>query len=563
MSQALLNTALAVVCVACYTLLVLLYIKPEIYHIDSLTNPDHNTLRPAVAVSLLAVILNAATVTLVTRCVESSLWIKLAKEPTNENFDETLTVGEARRLAQWSTSTLTRLTYLFGSFAGSDRRSWLLRIAGPLLVATASVGPVLLSGVSTSSLKTTSTESVSRTEDPWRSRLDSGNERYRGGNSFDNPTFIAALAAMRNLSAPVAPLCDDTDARSTCSVSGQAVAIQAKCIGRTQDNPDLEGTIDIEVRNSTYCIGQDTATEICLDLQAGSPATYSMFASGLPACDSQNITECPAAGIDGQWAKIFGVWVNGVDITGGSKHPLNFVNCDVTYGNITVKQNGTSPPTLDRDSYVQANSTDGYQFGYTTFNIIQLNRIYTELGNSPYDWKLAAVTTGSNTIYSTPVAMALLGLDANNDAETVARQIEANFDMATLHSFARGSNSSDLVFTRTKLHPIYVYKSEVLFILLVPFLATVFGTWMRWQVADQSINIGYDPVGVARLGPVAGLTHGTPGTKGQRKYEESFKVWRWTRTTVDQQQRAVVATGVQAFDPRTSHHPQEIIVNPK
>ncbi|KAL1887236.1 hypothetical protein Cpir12675_006634 [Ceratocystis pirilliformis] len=97
-------------------------------------------------------------------------------------------------------------------------------------------------------------------------------------------------------------------------------------------------------------------------------------------------------------------------------------------------------------------------------------------------WTLEAVGTGSNTICSTPMAYNLLGKDANNDAETVARQIEKNFDMTTLQAFARSPSSSDFLFTRSHKSPEYKYDKVVLLILAVPFIATILGTWNRWRV---------------------------------------------------------------------------------
>ena len=47
---------------------------------------------------------------------------------------------------------------------------------------------------------------------------------------------------------------------------------------------------------------------------------------------------------------------------------------------------------------------------------------YTYARRSPYNWTLTIMEGSSN-----PVAFYLLGADGEHDAETVARQIEANF----------------------------------------------------------------------------------------------------------------------------------------
>ncbi|KAH6986965.1 hypothetical protein EDB80DRAFT_690416 [Ilyonectria destructans] len=548
--QSFISIGLSIVCIGCYILLIILYFKPSIYHIESLVNPERKSIKPTVAVSLLAALLAASTSVFVTRCVEHSLWIDLRKGPDEQHPNSVLTVGETRRLAQWATSTLDRLLYVFGGFKGEDKRSWLLRFAGPLLVATAAVSPVLLVGISQSALKTVTTETVPRTADPWLSHLDTGNSRYRGGNSYDNPTAVAALAAMRNLSAPIAPLCEDLDSRSTCSVSARVVAIRARCTASSRANPDGVGTIANGEDSKKFCAGKGTASELCVELVASSPATYAVFASGPAPCTKSDADDCPAAGIHGTWARIYGVWVNGVDITVNSTHRINIIDCTLTYGNITVGQNGTSPPTLDRSTYTQSTSTKAYQYGFSEYSIIQLNRIYSELNNSPYDWDAAAVGTGSNTLYRNSMGFLLLGEDANNDAETVARQIEANFDMATLHAFARGPNSSELVFARSHSSPVYVYQPLVLLILLVPLLATILGSWTRWRVAGDTVKVGYDPVGIARLGPVRGMAQGSTPSKESRKLEDSLIVSRWRPDRGNQDQAVGFVTGFQVNSPQ-------------
>ncbi|KAL2885881.1 hypothetical protein HOO65_070343 [Ceratocystis lukuohia] len=533
------------ICIICYALLLIIFFSPKSFHIDSLTNPDKTSIKPTVAVSLISVVLKAATAALITRCVEHSLWIRLSKDPNREGLDAALTVGEMRRLAQWAVSPLEQFLYVIGGFQGPDKRSLLLRIAGPLLLATAVVGPVLISGISESMDLSVTMESVARTADPWLARMDSGNRRSRGGNSFDNPTESAARNAMMDLNAIPAPVCEGLDDRSTCSVTARVVAIQAVCTSETQSNPGNVGTISMSGNDTTrFCTGEN-AGQICVELVSASPATYAQFISGIPACSNTDVSDCSAGGIGGQWARIYGVWVNGVDITADSEHRINTVTCDLTYGNITVSQNATSSPSLDRSSFTQASSTELYQYGYTNESVFQLNRIYTEFGNSPYDWTLAAVGTGSNTIYSTPMAYNLLGEDANNDAETVARQIEKNFDMATLQAFARSPSSSDLLFTRSHKSPEYKYDKVVLLILVVPFIATILGTWNRWRVESNVITIGYDPLGIARIGPVEGLAHGSIITGEQREMEDKLKVWRWTRQEMNEDNTVSTRTGIQ------------------
>ncbi|KAL1887237.1 hypothetical protein Cpir12675_006635, partial [Ceratocystis pirilliformis] len=316
-------------------------------HIDSLTNPDKTSIKPTVAVSLISVVLKAATAALITRCVEHSLWIGLSKDPNREGLDAALTVGEMRRLAQWAVSSLGQFLYVIGGFQGPDKRSLLLRIAGPLLLATAVVGPVLISGISENMVLSVTTESVARTADPWLARMDSGNRRSRGGNSFDNPTESADRNAMMDLNPIPAPVCEGLDDRSACSVTARVAVYTSE----TQSNPGNVDTISISGNDTTrFCTGEN-AGQICVELVSASPATYAQFLSGIPACSNTDVSDCSAGGIGGLWARIYGVWVNGVDITADSEHRINAVTCGLTYGNIIVNQNATSSPSLNRSSF--------------------------------------------------------------------------------------------------------------------------------------------------------------------------------------------------------------------
>ncbi|KAJ3526223.1 hypothetical protein NM208_g11295 [Fusarium decemcellulare] len=510
--QVLLSLLLLVVCIIVYALLIILFVSPKTYGLDSLVHPQKGNLTPAVAVGLLSAVLGGATSALVTRCVEHSLWITFTPKPESGTSSTDLTVAESRRLAQWTSSPLQRLTYLFGGFTGAAKRSWLLRVAGPLLIATAIVSPVLLAGISQEDDSHVEISTQIAEADQWTPYMDAANVRYRGGSASDNPHISAALFAMRKLEPPSAP-----------------VAIRAECRGTSKENTNEVGS----------AIRHD----------------YANFTSGYPPCDTDTPeAECPGAGSGGLWGIIFGVWVNGVDITEDSENRINFVDCVLKYGNITITQNGTSTPELDRSSFSLASSSKAQQDGYTNFtDAATLNRVYTELGNSPYDFELAVAATGSNTAYKNPVAFLLLGTDANNDAQTVARQIEANFDMATLHAFARMPNASEITYTTRSDTRVYVYDARVLLILLVPLFATLLGCWGRWKVAGEDVVVGYDPVGIARLGPVTGLSSGpAPADKAVREGEDAFRVWRWQQSVQYQNGATAIATGFAVGSPAPS-----------
>jgi hypothetical protein len=306
-------------------------------------------------------------------------------------------------------------------------------------------------------------------------------------------------------------------------------------------NPDRVGLFDSSRNDSRqFCTGEGTPTRLCVQLLTGAPHIYSEFITGLPPCAAGTpINDCLQKGQNGMWGRLYGVWVTSADITANSSHLINTVDCVIVDGNMTVTQNGSTPPTFDRDSFTLSDSTEVYQYGYTANDgsVISLNRVYDELRTSPYDWTLEAAGTGDNDIYGNPMAFYLLGTDANNDAETVARQIEVNFDVATLHAFARAPHSADLDFIYTDHVLVYVYDAKVLLILLVPLFATLCAAWGgRWRVAGDDVVVGYDPVGTARLGPVAGLAAGVvaPQEKGEKREEERCWVWIRSRQVVGQ-----------------------------
>ncbi|KAK0728934.1 hypothetical protein B0T21DRAFT_369979 [Apiosordaria backusii] len=253
----------------------------------------------------------------------------------------------------------------------------------------------------------------------------------------------------------------------------------------------------------------------------------------------------------------FWVWVNNVELR-YEPHPrlINRVDCLLTHGMVTVIQNGTSPPTLDRSTFdlfhpksAEFKSVNGSKYpGYAA--VTDLRQIYTERHLSPYDFNLSGYF-GPNTLYQNPVAYYLLGEDSKNGAESVARQIEANFDMATLQAFSRGPNSSSLVFTYAETIPVYAYNPMVLLVLVVPLVATILGTWGRWRVGSiEDGVIGYDPIAIARLGPVGGLVSGLrPTDRMARAAEDQREVWGCWQLFMAPEGTVLRGAGLQTSEP--------------
>ncbi|KFG79489.1 hypothetical protein MANI_021747 [Metarhizium anisopliae] len=491
----LLTASLALVSLVCYILLIILYVQPKLYHIPSLVYVDgSSSIKPSVAVSLITATLAAATSALITRCVEHSLWLKLAPR----HAGSPLTVRETRHLAQWTVSPLARLTYpVHGGFQ-------LLKISGVLLLAVYAVSPVLLAGISQTDLVTVSSTSSRHTADYWAPWINRGNYRSRGGSAGDLVFGMAVQASNGNFAPPVAPVCAD----DSCTVSTTSSALLAACDARTAPNPNNMG------------LPSDIIPSLCVNLTCGAPSVYANFKTSLDyACESgRGSPSQPSACITspGSWSAIFGAWVGGADFGVGDKTLLNTVSCLVQYGNVTITQSGANPPQLDRGSFQRSR----YLLGNYSSPMAGV-RTYTwgeNNASSPYAFTLRVVGTGFNDMYREPFASGLLGDDASNDAGHVARQIERNFDWATMGAFARMPNASDVVTTSRTTARVYVYERLVLLVLLVPLAASVTGTWRRWRVGSDDHVLGYDPVAMAARGPVDGVS--PTAFVGDREYRK-------------------------------------------
>lgn len=135
------NVLLVVLCGIGYALLLVIYFTQGM-GVESLMFVDRGRLPPTTAVPLLGVLFAGATSALLTRSVEHSVWIRLlGGEP--DLLPTKFTTEEIHQRSQWSVSPFARLLYMF------ERRSWLLRISGLLLLGTAILNPILLYGVRT------------------------------------------------------------------------------------------------------------------------------------------------------------------------------------------------------------------------------------------------------------------------------------------------------------------------------------------------------------------------------------------------------------------------------
>lgn len=501
--NALVNIALACICIVCYLLLMILFLSPNSFHLSSLVVVQNSKIKPAVVVGLLSTVFSGASSALVTRAVEHHLWLKLAPRKVENH----LTVAETHRLAQWSVSPGGRIAYIVTG------HSWQLKIGGMLLFGLGVVNPVLLSGISQTDRSSTSTSFAPSTGGNFAGFLDRSNSAYNGGNFRDNLMSVAALAQMSNVTAPASSLCT-TDG---CSATASAASIQAVCNSYELDNTDKVGTQSSSAVTNILC--SRINPQLCLTLSKNNPATYANFTTALPPSCEDSLNPCV-----GVWSTIFGVWVNVLDPSQDTKLPINVVDCTLSYGNVTISQNGSSTPQLDRSSFVQSTHLLAEYGSAPMF----WRRIYNDWPTiqSPYTFAGAAGGVSSNSLYEATLGLFLINYAAGDSAQTVASRIEANFDMGTLFAFARAPGAASVTLRTDTRAPVWVYNKKVLAILVVPLLATLLSLWGRCAVGDDETVIGYNPVGIAMRGPVEGLAvNYALGEKGNADEIGRLRVW--------------------------------------
>lgn len=438
---------------------------------------DKSRISPTVAIGILSVTLTGATTALVTRAVEHSLWLKLSPREVKNR----VAFPEIRNLAQWSVSPYQRLRYFFTG------RSWLLKAGGLFLFGTAALNPVLLSGVNPNTDFTTSTKDVPRTADIWSGHLDIGNSQFRGNTPNDNPIMIAALASMSNLSAPASTVCQSP----SCQVSATIASLQANCNFSTHSVKSSTGTTPIcSKMNPSICV------------QMSGQNGESNFTTGIGDNRTCDVETCP-----GQWCTILGVWT-----TSGSssdrRPDLNSVDCQVQYGNVSVSQTSGNRPEIVPDSFVKSvwnidgapqDNISPSPSGYSGQGLWWYCYLFA---SSPYEFETSLGGGTDPIIRRYPMASMLLNYGGESDPSVVAKTIEKNFEMSTLLAFARAPDSADLVITTTERVQSWGYDPTVLAVLCVPLLATFLGLIGRMKVGSDDDVVGYDPVEIARRGPV-------------------------------------------------------------
>ncbi|EFQ96934.1 hypothetical protein MGYG_08859 [Nannizzia gypsea CBS 118893] len=470
--------------------LLVLFINPRALRVDSLLYvgddlSSRTRFTPQVVVALLSIILAAATVALVTRCVDEALWNHLTPSATVDR----ITAAESRNLALWSTSAAARIRYVF--IGGS----WALRICAVLLLAGAAVNPVLVSGISQTVDSTfeTTFQPRDRNYNDFSGFLDDVNTWYASGTTRDLLGEAAFLTSLHSLNAPAAHVCNT----SLCRANARMAGFQAICASDKIPNPDGIGLKPSSLKNARsqqFCSPKPGDRKVCVALESSDPETAAMFTN-------QRATES-----DGDFTTLFGAYVYNWYIAQEQRF-IYTVDCTVRYGWVNVTQVGSNPPEVIRSSF-QVVSKDELPRGAG-----YLSRIYGGdlLASSPWNFSGGAYGANGEKIVTHPIGVALLGWKETANGPKVARRIERAWDMNNIFAFGRSIDRIDLSTTIEKRVNKYVYNKLALFILIVPFLASILGIWNRWHVLSDELMLGYDPVRIVRCGPLYGVDPSTTG----------------------------------------------------
>jgi hypothetical protein len=170
----------------------------------------------------------------------------------------------------------------------------------------------------------------------------------------------------------------------------------------------------------------------------------------------------------------------------------------LSFGTIAVFQNGTSSPSISRESFSKYNLSAG---GVPTF----LQRIYLDVTASPYA-STGAAGGQENTLYRSPLGLLLLNYASYNNtkstASAVARRVEGNFDAATLSAFARAPEVANVTVVTSTSKQLWAYNHSVLVILLIPLVATILALLGNHRPEGKETRLQYDPMRIAARGLV-------------------------------------------------------------
>ncbi|RPA76998.1 hypothetical protein BJ508DRAFT_417321 [Ascobolus immersus RN42] len=512
----------------CYVLIILIFLTPSIFP-ESILYADVSGIKPTVAITLLAGLLAASTLSLLARLVEHHFWLRL-----RSGKDQGLALHEVRGLANWAISPFARVQYALRG------ESLLLRVSGLFLLGIAVLGTVLIAGISQHRPSTSTVTTIARAEglDRFAGWTDDSNTFGRtlptsptrvdpslGWRKYftlrDTPVEQASIISFAGVSAPAErTICKTDDVN--CLITARVGAIQATC-----DSLELENTVPPVGHNElngvgarfnegiynetsrTFTSALNPALSVILDNPVGNItyANFSTFSSVVPidpmdfafGRDTLDLTSTVPIGTYGF---IFGAYVP-------EKHTkqINIVDCQLRFGTISLQQKGWSPPALDRGSFIEAThhvKDEPYLNGtYKIYNFATED----EKNRSPFTFSgTKSILAGVDDLIASSIGIGLLGPygDAALTAEACAKRIEDAWDMATAMAWARVPGAAEETVVRVDVfREKYRYDWRVLLYLLVPLLATVTGLARTgFRVGGKGEVLGYDPVAIAEKGPL-------------------------------------------------------------
>lgn len=513
-------------CLLMYILIILLFLSPKSFSVDSLVHPSGSP-SPSTVVTICATVLAILTGSLVTECVEHYFWLKIT-QPNLDDKDR-LTVEEVRALARWTVSPIRKVIYFFTGAL------YYFKPVGILLLAARFVATVLVSGITVTQPLGSTNISYPATAGLYSGWMDDSNSSQNGSNPYpwDTPGFVAATISLSSVSAPSVNTTCPTDytglSNKDCTAFASVGAIQATCTGRVFD--DSAKPVGCLCNNTppTYTIFHGNIESIFnltdegANLTTGTNYVFADFRtayiSDVFVQNSSGVFSEPGTG-PGDFTVILGAWSAYHRAAEKKKVPIKSVGCRLEFGTKNVSQSNDGVPEIVPGSFVKSTSL------LNESGLSDLAQIYGS-NNSPWSFS-GQLYEGENTIYQYPLGFLLLGEDASRDGTTVARLIEEAFDMATLMAWVSSPGSAKTTTVTTDYTLIYTYNPWILLVLIIPFLATVLGTYGKLRFGGYDVVLGYDPLAIASRGP----TYSPDGPLGALSEEDQKKSAK-TSTDVD------------------------------
>ncbi|KDB28102.1 hypothetical protein H109_00122 [Trichophyton interdigitale MR816] len=199
----------------------------------------------------------------------------------------------------------------------------------------------------------------------------------------------------------------------------------------------------------------------------------------------------------------------------------------------------------------RAAETDGdFTTIFGAFEVVGKDELPRSAGYLPCIYGGAYGANGEK-IVKYPIGTALLGRKETVHGPTVAQRIERAWYMDNIFAFGRSIDRIDLSTTiETRVNK-YFYNKLALFILIVPFLASLLSVWNRWHVLSDELMLGYDPVRIVRCGPLYGVD---PSTTAEELDKTVVARYRQADVYGEEGYQFVASSAEFVAEPRTPKH---------